>query len=1140
MKQYIKIFLLALSLSLLSAVSFAQDITSVHGIVSDDFGPLMGATVCEIDGNGRIIESAVTDMNGNFTMKVRNASAHKIRFSYVGLDTQTLKIDKTTYDIKMESKTVLQEVTVKSKKRMNGNSLPIPEREVSFAMQSISTKEFEGLGINTIDEALQGRIAGLDIVSGGNLGSGSTMRLRGGGSLSGLTNENPLIVVDGNVRNVDMSSFDLASANEEKFAELLNVNTEDIASINVLKDAAATAIYGSQGGNGVIELTTKRGSRGKPKVSYSGKLTATYLFVPKSMELLNGDDYTMLLKESYFNPQQSDSYTSKGSANYVPEINYDPTFSEYNQYNDNTDWTDAVTQWGLRQNHYLTISGGGEKATFRISGGYDHETGTIIQQKLNRFSTRVNLDYNISERIRVQTNFAMTYTKNNRNYEDLLPIARKKMPNMSIYEEDDNGNDTDVYYNMLQSGSAMGSEIFKNDQRNYSNPVAVANLAKNIQTTYDVNPELVLNYELLGMDEDHHRLTWRGQVYMNVWNEYVDKFFPADLVTTKWTARNHNTSHSYSKKSVSLTTKHTLTFIPSFKNKDHSAMMMGRMEYTTGSYNDQATDGEGLPSGGIESPYAGGVVRGLTSGYGEWRNMYFTFSAHYAYKSRYMADFSMRADGTTKFGPDKRWGVFPSVSLRWNVIDEKFMESIKGNWLSMLSIRPSWGMTGKAPNRDYLYTSKYASTSKYMDMAAMFPTNLRLTDLRWEKVSQYNLGFDLGFWNDKIQLTFEMYNMTTTDNLMPNYRIPSNTGFYTIAYYNSGKKRDTGWEFRLNTNKLIKKGKFSMDMNVNFGNNRSEVLEMDKTILKATNTIFNNENRQPLTRLELNNAFGSIYGFRYKGVYTNTYGYLERKRDEMGWTTSEADVAAYKQWIMDEMAANKKFPIALNENGEPIMDAEKGEPIRMKFNATTDESGKNYSFNGGDAIYEDINHDGQINSLDIVYLGSSLPKINGGFGFTFNYGDWRLSTQFSYRVGNKILNMARLDSESMITNDNQTQAVNYRWRKEGDGSNGEAIIPRAMYGNTSNYNTLISDRFVESGTYLRMTYAQLSYTIKKKYLKGTGLSRIALYFSANNPFVLTKYTGMDPDISYGGYAPAQDGARTPRSRSYTFGLTVDF
>ena len=970
-------------------------------------------------------------------------------------------------------------------------------------------KDFEGLGITSVDEILQGTVAGLDVISNsGDLGSGSTMRLRGATSLSTLTNSNPLIVVDSNIREVNLDNFDLASANNEKFAELLNINPEDIASINVLKDAAATALYGSLGGNGVIELTTKRGIPGPPKLTYSLKLTGTYL--PEGYKLLNGDDYTMLLKESYFNPSQDDG----ASAN-VREINYDPTFSEYEQYNNNTDWRKAVTQWGLRQNHYLTVSGGGEKASFRIGGGFDHETGTIIKQKLNRFSTRVALDYNISRRILVSTNFALTYTKNDMNYDDLLSVALKKMPNMSIYEQDPvTGIDTDQYYSMLQSASS----VFNNNQKNYINPVASANLAKNQRRTYDMSPELVINYSLLGTDYEHTQLNWRGSMYMSIFNQYDDKFYPQELVTTNWTS-GYNKSYSGSSKSVSFNTKQTLTFIPAFKNKHHSLMSLIRMELTSGSSTNQGSTAVGNPSGGITSPDAGGIIDGLSSGYSEWRSLYYTWSTHYAYKERYIADFTIRADGTTKFGPNNRWGYFPSVSAKWIISDEPWMDW-SNKWLSMFAIRPSWGRVGNQPGQNYLYTSKYGSTAKYLDMAAMAPQNIRLTDLRWEIVSSYNLGLDLGFMNGRLTMSVEGYRSTTSDMLVGGYRIPSNTGYETVPYRNSGKMRNTGWEFHINTNRLIQAGKFILDLNVNFGNNRNEILEMDEFVLKNYNSEFGHSNRETLTRVQLNNPLGAIYGFRYKGVYQYNYNTFAKL------TPEEQN---------EFLASGKTAPIALSADGQIIRDA-MGNPVRMMFNYTNDGTGKNYRFAGGDAIYEDINHDGQINALDIVYLGSSLPKLTGGFGFTLMYGDWRLTSQFTYRYGNKIINLARLDAEAMIGNDNQSQAVNYRWRKEGDIT----PIPRAMYGSESSFNTLVSDRFVEDGSYLRMGYIQLSYQLKSKFLKYVGIGRVSLYASANNPFVITKYSGVDPDISAYGYSPATDGAQTPRSRSYTLGITVDF
>ena len=1103
-----KRYIMLLALMVVTAISAqAQEITSVHGNVSDEMGPLMGATVCEIDGNGRIIESAVTDLNGNFTMKVRNAK-DKIRFSYVGMKTITQPINKTNFKIVMTDNTTIAPVTIQSKRRVTGNGLPIPQREVANATQNFSMKEVEGLSFTTIDEAMQGRIAGLDIIgNSGDLGSGSTMRLRGASSLSTLTDANPLIVVDGNVRQVSLQNFDIANANNEKFAELLNINPEDISDIRVLKDAAATAIYGSQGGNGVIELTTKRGARGKPRLQYSLKLTGTYQ--PKGYDLLNGDDYTMLLKESYFNPEQSDAAAD------IPELNYDPSFSEYEQYNNNTDWRDAVTQWGLRQNHYVTVSGGGEKALFRIGAGYDHETGTMIEQKLQRFSTRVALDYNVSERIRVSTNFSMTYTKNDRNTDGLLDIAMKKMPNMTIYEQDPvTGKNTSSYYTMLQSGSS----VFNNDQKTYVNPVASAHLAKNQQSTYDMQPELIIQYQLLGMDDDHWQLNWRGQVYLNINNGYSNRYYPQELKTVSWDQGVNTTSNS-SSKSVSFNTKQTLTLIPSFKNKDHSFMMLGRFELNSGTSTSQSEDKKGVPTG-ITTTQGGGLITSLSSNFSQHRSMYFTASAHYAYKGRYIIDGSLRADGTTKFGPSSRWGYFPSLSLKWIISDEPWMEPTR-KWLSMFAIRPSWGRTGQQPGQDYLYTSKYGSTDKYIDMQAMKPNNIRLTDMKWEIHESWNGGIDLGFFNDRLTLTIEGYTQTTTDMLLSNYRIPSNTGYENVAYRNQGKMRNTGWEFHINSNRVITIGKkFWVDVNANFGNNRNELLELDDLTLDNYNTVYGFSNDETLQRVQLHNPLGAIYGFRYKGVYQYNYNTFKRMTPE--------ERAQF-------LAEGKTAPVALDADGNLIVDG-KGDPVRMMFNYTNDATGRNYRFNGGDAIYEDVNHDGQINALDIVYLGSSLPKLTGGFGFSITYGDWRLSTQFTYRFGNKILNKARLHAEAMTGNDNQSQAVNYRWRKEGDITS----IPRAMYGNNSNYNTLISDRFVEDGSYLRMGYAQVNYNIRRKYAQALGVNRISLYLSANNPFVLTKYSGVDPDISSGGYSPAIDSAQTPRSRSYTLGITVEF
>lgn len=1087
--------LMAVGCQLSIASALAQKVGDIiSGTVTDDFGPVMAANVVELDAANRIVANAVTDINGNFSFRLKNPK-NKLRVTYVGYKTVTLPINKLKFSIKMKDEALIDVVEVTARKKADGSGLAIPLDEISTARQSIDMTEFEGLGITSVDEALQGRIAGLDIVANsGNLGAGTSMRLRGVSTINGSSE--PLIVVDGNVLSADTENFDFNSANEENFAQLLNVNPDDIQSISVLKDAAATAIWGSQGANGVIEIKTKRGTRGKTRVEYSYRLTATYQ--PLGYKMLNGDEYTMLLKEEYFNPALSDA------ASNIPELNYDPSFSEYEMYNNNTDWLDAVKQIGFRQNHYVALSGGGEKAHFRIGAGYDRETGSIIKQQLDRFTSRVNLDYFVSDRIKIATNISLTYTNNQRNSDGLLSIAYNRMPNLSIYEQDRQGRNLDQFYHMLPSVSqefrGQGNQL---QQRN---PVASAHLAKNHQTSYDIKPEFILRYDLLGIGEERTRLNYEGKVMFNIFNSYTDEYMPSSLNTAGWTDKQANRTTASSNKNFGLTTTHTLTFTPVFKNRDHSLSMMLRGQMSTGSNTSQSTVTWGTPSGTIQSTGANGIIDGMSTGSGQSRSIYFTYSAHYAYKGRYMADFSVRRDGTTKFGPDKRWGNFPAFSVRWNVSREPWFHNALP-WVSMLSIRPGWGLVGSQPGQEYLFFSRYANGNGYMGQTSIHPNNIRLSNLKWQEKETYNLGTDFGFFDDRITGNVEFYWQYTSDLLMSNYGIPTSSGYTSFSTRNVGDMENIGWEFNLNGNSIIKLGKFSADFNVTFANNRNELTKMDESCLISLNNEWDGNNGSYLSRVELNHALGSIYGFRYKGVYQ----YTEYSAEEIPGVSGP------------------NAPVVRDKDGVVILD-ENQRTKPMMFRAGT----TNYEFRGGDAIYDDVNADGSIDELDIVYLGSSLPKFTGGFGFKLKWGRLSWNNQFNFRYGNKIVNKARMNAENMYSNNNQSRAVNWRWRVEGDIT----TIPRAL--RQHGYNWLGSDRFVEDGSFIRLNYSQISYAFDPKIMKQFGINRLSLYVSANNLFCLTKYSGADPEVGYGGYGVSSDNAQTPRAKSFTAGVTVQF
>ena len=1087
--------LIILSCQLSIINSYAQQAGDViSGTVSDDFGPVVMANVVEIDAANRIVASTVTDINGNFSFRVKNVK-DKLRISFVGYKTQTFRFDRTHYEVTMVDATQISEVTVTARRRTDGAGLQIPLDEISTARQSIDMKEFDGLAITTVDEALQGRIAGLDIVANsGNLGSGTSMRLRGVSSINGSSE--PLIVVDGNVWETNTNNFDFSSANEEKFAELLNVNPEDIESISVLKDAAATAVWGSQGSNGVIEIKTKRGTRGQTRVNYSYRLTGTYQ--PNGYEMLNGDEYTMLLKEEYFNPSLSDASSD------IPELNYNPSFSEYEMYNNNTDWLKEVKKVGWRQNHYLALTGGGEKAHFRIGAGYDHETGSIIEQVLNRFTSRVNLDYFVSDRIKIETNIALTYTKNKKNNGDLLAISYVRMPNLSVYEQDRNGNDLDDYYSMLPSVSSQ-----LRDQLDHKNPVALAHLASNDETSYNITPEFKLRYNLLGLEEDKTRLAYEGKVVFNIFNRYEDQFMPLSLSTRGWndtSNRESNRTTASSSKSLGVTTTHTLTFTPAFKNKDHVLTMMLRGQLTSGTSSDQRTVSWGLPSGSITSPAAEGIIQDISTGSGQWRSIYFTYSAHYAYKARYMADFTIRRDGCTKFGDNQRWGNFPAFSVRWNISREPwFIKALP--FVSMLSIRPGWGISGRQPGSEGLFFSKYRNGNGYLSEGSIYPQNIQLSNLKWEQKETYNLGTDFGFFNERITGNVELYWQYTTDLLMASRGIPTSSGYSTLAYQNVGDMKNIGWEFNLNGNRIIRYKKFSFDVNLTFANNKNQITRMDETCLASLNHDFDRNNGSYLSRVELNRAMGSIYGFRYKGVYQ------------------------YSDYTPTEIpgVSGPDAPVVRDENDVVILDENQmTKPMTFCYGSV------NYEFRGGDAKYDDVNHDGQINELDIVYLGSSLPKFTGGFGFKLNFGRLTWNNQFNFRYGNKIINAARMRAENMYSNNNQSRAVNWRWRVEGDVTD----IPRAL--RQTGYNWLGSDRFVENGSFIRLNYSQLSYSFDPRVIKKIGLTQLNVYLSANNLFCLTKYSGADPEVGYGSMGVVTDEAKTPRAKSFTAGITVVF
>ena len=1104
----IKLYMFLIGIILFCQSMFAQESGEmIRGKLASDLGEeLISATIVEIDATGRVMSNALTDMNGEFSMKIKS-TRNKLKFSYVGFKTQEILIGtRRDFQITLQENTTLAEVTITAKRTVSRGGMDIPTNEVSNATQRISTDVFMGVQIPSIDDALQGHIAGLDIIGSGNIGMGAQMRIRGISSLN--SNSNPLIVINGIMRpDIETSEFDFSGATDQQFADLLMLNPEDIQEIAVLKDAGATAIYGSRGASGVLEIITKRGIRGRTQVNYNYKFLGAEQ--PQGLKMLNGDDYTMLTKQARFNPSQN-----PGASDFK-EYSYDPTWSEYRHYNNNTDWRKAVTQRGITNEHYLVVTGGGDRAQFRVTGGYMTKSGTVIGQNWDRITSRMTLDYEVSSRIRFSSELSFTHSDNDQNWSDgrndynkmsILELAYKKMPNMSIYHKDENGRNLPFYYTMMES-----SQLFSTNQGKLRNPVALARLATNNSKSYNIDPVFSISYDLIDRgDRGERMLRYQAYIKLNIANSKSHKFLPKEVSPLHWSSEDINRVEDGDSESLGTQSENKLIWKPNL-GENHDLRILASLQTTSSTSNGQSVLAYGFPDEHISAPYAPAYVRQVGSSIGQGRSLGMNANAHYAFRSKYIADVTFRREGSTKFGRNNKFGNFPGVSLRWNISDESFMKNLS-SWLTMFSLRPSWGITGNAPKYEYMHFSNYRPWSSYSSGSTIRPDNIRLSNLRWEKSNEFNLGTDIELWNGRFSMDANVYRKITSDLLNTDAPLPGSTGFDKLLYRNSGSMRNEGWELNMHGNRFLKIRDFSFDAYFNLANSVNTLLSLDQNILDTNNKDFESGNRNAPYKqhLEVGHPYGSIYGFRYKGVYQ--YSIDNPALIESDYTLGTS-------------------PVSRDANGEIIRDS-KGNPLPMYY--CYGPQGRNYRFAGGDAIYEDINHDGQIDENDIVYLGNCNPKLNGGFGLTIRWKGLTCNAYFNFRYGNKIINSARRDAESMLSNYNQSIATNYRWRRDGDLT----MMPRALYD--YGWNSLPSDRYVEDGSFVRFKTLAFNYNVPSALLNKYRIKQMTLSLNFANLLCLTKYQGVDPEVGYGDWGMSNDNSITPRSRDITMGFMVGF
>ena len=1076
-----RLALLSMMLCLTAIHASAQQ-KVITGTVTEMLGksktPIIGANVVLVNTQNRYIKGAVTDMDGNYTLQVpANAGKLKIRVSYIGMQTQTVNYTGQSVQnfllSSSDSKT-LKEVTITSRRV---DRMGVSKLEQTSSLQTLQVSEIvEQTPVGSIEEALQGQISGLDINLGGDPGARSSIRIRGTSTLDG--DAEPLIVVDGVPYDTEISEgFSFQTANEEDFGALLNIAPSNIESIDVLKDASATAIYGSKGANGVLLINTKRGARGKTNFTFSTKFTVKK--EPKSIPLLNGGQYTSLMQDEFWNAANSKGIGS--ATNELDklfnssEINYDPTYKYYDEYNCDTDWLDAVKQDAYVTDNNFSMSGGGEKATYRFALGYYNEQGTTKGTGLTRFSSQLKITYNFSDRLRVHTDFSFTNTDKDANVLDnARSMAMMKMPNLSPYWiDDETGEPTDRYF-------TPQSDFQGGYSSNY-NPVALVDLGYNKTTIREEKMTVTMEYNF------PFHLRFSGWVSLNMRTNKNKKFLPQEATGVLWNNANANRSTDATSDAFSLQSEAKLIYNNVFADK-HS--LTGTAIFRTKqsqSFSD-TSETYGNASSNLSDPVVGSVVASAGSGNSESRSVAFIGQVVYSFDNRYVAKASINYEGNSAMGRNNRFGSYPAFGLAWNFNNEHFWGEGFKKIFTEGKLRGSLGWSGKAPSGSAKYYGAYSSLGEYMDMQALYPTRMQLDKLKWQSTREWDFGIDVRLF-DRLNITFDYYDKKTSDLLLANTSLPVTTGYNKIAWINSGVLSNKGAELRFDY-MVVKKKDWSLSVNANVSRNINTVEELPSTY-KYENYTFGNGNYA--LRILEGAPIGAFYGYRYLGVYQNT-----------------------------------QETYALDVDGNVMYDY-KGNPIVMR-------NGSERAF-PGDAKYEDINHDGVINENDIVYLGNANPKLIGGGGFQLKYKDFTLTT-FSYgRFGQKVINKARMNLESMYGTNNQSTAVLHRWRSEGD----ETDIPRALYGMGFNY--LGSDRFVEDATFVRLKTLSLSWNVPKALLKklNWGVSRANVFITGYDLFTWTNYKGQDPEVSLPAATKlVEDNATTPVSKRFAFGLTLNF
>lgn len=1023
-----------------SGTANSQEVISVSGKVRDENGnPLIGVNIIEKG----TMNGTVTDVNGIYSLDVSGPEATLV-FSFIGY-VKKEKIVSGQEEINITLEPDLQELD----EIVVVGYGTVKKKDLTGSVELIGAESINKLPLRSTEQVLQGQASGVFVAaSSGAPGSPVSVRIRGVGTPS---NTDPLYIVDG------MPIKDASFGKNDNPSGINFLNPADIESIQVLKDASATAIYGTRGANGVIIITTKKGQSGKPKIDFHAY--AGFQELPDKLDVLNAQQFATLYNEAMGDYYDSDS---------IPMLQ-------------TTDWQDEVYTLAPTNSEQLSVSGGSDKATYYLSFNNFSQDGIVKQSYYNRHSFRINSDYQINNWLKIGQHMTLTHFLNQRQRETGLnsgatvgnPIIGALKANPTIAPRDEEGN---LNYIDLTNASSTVNPVGLIERRHYKYN------NNRIQGIVFMELEPIKNLFLKfngGLDR-----SWGYR--KEVWPEY--EVANEDASENTLLITEHETWYNYLLEStmqynIEIGDNQSFTFLAGLTRQEEVKSPNVASSYLPSPQDEmlyhsaRASIGETVQLGG--SPI-------------EWSLLSYLGRINYSYQGKYLLTASVRRDGSSRFGPNSRYGTFPSFALGWRLSQEPFMSGMSN--LTMLKLRGGWGIVGNQNIEPYLYRAKitfqpdqglpgpivfYGSPAKAYPAA--FFDGIANPNIGWETTETYNLGIDLSLWDNRISSTIDVYDKTTTDILLFN-PVPLWAGA-DAKVIKSGQIKNTGVVNNKGLDVLLmykqSVNDFYFEVGGNFSYLINEVIDMEDGVPLSSDTDF------PVRMIE-GKPIGAFYGYVTEGIFK-----------------SEEEIQNH----------------ALQERRTGV----------------------------GDLKFKDLNLDGVIDDADQTTLGYALPDFNYGINLNLSYKNLSLDILTQGVRGNSIANMVkRLALYNLrMTSNVSTDLLNAYGREKEDGSIiTDTNIPRIVGRRDNNDNDRISDFYLEDGSYFRIKNIVLTYQIPENITQLLGLSHFSIYGTIQNLHTFTNYSGYNPEIGVSSAFNANplafgiDNAVYPMPRTIMAGINI--